>query len=79
MDKEASLKLSSYISQKIINDSPVVNYTSSQLEKEKKKYPQKQLDELRDEGYYKGDFETFYVVKKLCDLLNKQIARFFCF
>ena len=70
MNKEASLKLSGYISKKIIETSPTVSYTSSELEKEKKKYPKEQLDELTKEGYYNGDFETFYVVKKLCDLLN---------
>ena len=70
MDKNNSLKLSGYISQKIIAEAPKINYSKQDLEKEKKKYPKEQLEQLQKEGYYNGDFETFYVVKKLCDKLN---------
>lgn len=70
MDKENSLKLSSYISQKIINEAPAVKYSKAELEKEYKKYTKEQLDGLAEEGFYNGDFETFYAVKKLCDMLN---------
>ncbi|MBE6671627.1 MAG: hypothetical protein E7593_05435 [Ruminococcaceae bacterium] len=70
MNKEASLKLSAYISQKIINESPTINYSKSEVEKEKKKYSQEQLKKLEESGLYYGDFETFYVVKQFCDKLN---------
>ena len=60
----------SYISQKIINDMPTVKYTDTDLENEKKKYPDEQLESLREEGDYDGDFETFFVTKKFCDMLN---------
>ena len=70
MDKDLSLKLSGYISQKIINEAPTVKYTKFDIEKEMKKYPMSQLEELRKDGYYNGDFELFFVVKKLCDALD---------
>ena len=70
MDKNASLKLSGYISQAIINEAPKISYSKQELEKEKKKYPQEQLDKLKEEGFYDGDFEKFFVIKKLCDRLN---------
>ena len=70
MDKEASIKLSGYIAQKIINEAPSVKYSKAELEKEKSKYPKEQLKTLAEEGYYFGDFETFYAIKKLCDMLN---------
>ncbi|MBE6642434.1 MAG: hypothetical protein E7615_02130 [Ruminococcaceae bacterium] len=70
MDKEASIKLSGYIAQKIIEGAPTVKYTKKDLEMEIKKYPQSQLDELQKEGYYNGNFETFFVVKKFCDMLD---------
>ena len=70
MTKEQSLKLSAYISQKIISEAPRVEYNKTGLEKEKKKYSAKQLEGLKRDGYYNGDFETFFVVKKLCDMLN---------
>lgn len=70
MDKETSLKISAYISQNIIKNAPKISYSKKELEKEKKKYPEKQLKELTEEGYYDGDFEKFFVVKKFCDMLN---------
>ena len=70
MNKEDSLRLSGYISQKIINESPTINYSSTELEKEKKKYSEEQLKKLTEEGLYNGDFETFFVVKKFCDKLK---------
>ena len=70
MDKNTSLKLSGYISQAIINEAPKISYSKKELEREKKKYPPEQLEKLKDEGYFDGDFEKFFVIKKLCDKLN---------
>ena len=70
MDKLNSLKLSGYISQAIIEKAPKVEYTDENLRIEKSKYTDGQLEALAAEGYYNGDFETFYVVKKLCDMLD---------
>ena len=70
MDKEKSLEISAYISQKIINEAIKINYSKQELEKEKKKYPKEQLKQLEKEGYYDGHFEKFYVLKKLCDRLD---------
>ncbi len=70
MDKENSLRLSGYISQKIINEAPVVNYSKAEIEKARKKYTDEQLEALKEQGLYYGDFETFYVIKKFCDKLN---------
>ncbi|MBR5315028.1 MAG: hypothetical protein IKU45_06425 [Clostridia bacterium] len=70
MDKNTSLRVSSYISQAIINEAPKINYSKKELEKEKKKYTREQLEKLQDEGFYDGNFEKFYVIKKLCDKLN---------
>lgn len=70
MEYKKSLKISSYISQSIINEAPKINYSKTELEKEKKKYSKEQLEKLQQEGFYDGNFEKFYVVKKLCDRLN---------
>ncbi len=70
MDKETSLKLSGYISQKIITEAPCIKYSKSDIDKAFKKYTKRKLEELEKEGLYFGDFETFYVVKKLCDKLK---------
>ena len=63
MNKEASLKLSAYISQKIINESPTINYSKQEIENERQKYSDEQLKKLEESGLYYGDFETFYVVQ----------------
>lgn len=70
MDKINSLKLSGYISQTIIEKAPRIDYSDETLKTEKSKYTDEQLEQLRAEGYFSGDFETFYAVKKLCDMLD---------
>ncbi len=70
MDRNKSLEISAYISQKIINEAVKINYSKKEIEKEKKKYPESQLLQLEKEGFYNGDFEKFYVVKKFCDRLD---------
>ena len=62
MDKAKSLQLQRYITNLIINDAPYFNYTSQDLEKEKKLYSSTKLLELQDDGLYDGDFEKFFVI-----------------
>ncbi len=62
MDKAKSLQLQRYITNLIINDAPYFNYTSQDLEKEKRLYSSTKLLELQDDGLYDGDFEKFFVI-----------------
>ena len=67
MNLDESIRLTSAITQIITNNAPVVSYSREEIEEAKKGYTKEQLDSLFEEGFYNGDFELFYVVKRFCD------------
>ena len=70
MDKNLSLKISGYISQKIIGEAVKIDYTEEMLSEAKAAFTDKMLKESIAKGEYNEDFETYYVIKKFCDKLN---------
>jgi len=70
MKKETSLEITAHISEIIAKHSPCYSYTEEELEKAKETYSEEKLEALRNEGYYFGDFERFYITFRFCDALN---------
>lgn len=70
MEKQASLKLSGYISRCIADGDASVEYTERDISEDRKKYTDEQLRSLEREGFFDGDFTKLYVLKKLCDKLD---------
>lgn len=70
MEKEASLKLSGYISGCITDGEAVVEYTDGDIREDFKKYTKEQLEALEKEGFYDGNFTKLHILKKLCDKLD---------
>ena len=70
MEKNKSIQISGYISQSIIKQAIKIDYTKDELCREYEKLDEKQLQELERAGLYDGDFEKYYVIKKLCDRLD---------
>ena len=62
MDKEKSLQLQQYITNIIINDAPYFNYSTKDLENEKRLNSSTKLLDLQEDGLYDGDFEKFFVI-----------------
>lgn len=67
MELAESLRLTGIITQIIASNAPVVDYTVEEIEQARKGYTEEKLRELQNDGYYNGDFELFYVLKRFCD------------
>ena len=72
MTYEASLRISSYVANIIAAGSAVPEITPEEILRARRDYSDEKLELLRAEGFYRGDFELFYVLFCFC----KQIGLF---
>ena len=67
MTKEESLAVTEHIARVIANRSPRVQISPEELSRARARYSEKELEELAEEGYYKGDFELFFMMLRFLD------------
>ncbi len=70
MTKEESLAVTGYIARIIAENAPRISYTANQVEEARAKYSKEELHRLAVEGFYQGDFETFYIMLRFCGGIN---------
>lgn len=67
MTKEESLAVTEHIARVIAERSPKVEISSEEMARARARYSEKELEELTEEGYYKGDFELFFTMLRFLE------------
>ena len=70
MNFEESLKVTSLIGKAIASGAPQITCSPEELAAARAGYSEEKLAELEKLGFYHGDFQLFYTVKRLADTLD---------
>ena len=70
MNFEESLKVTSLIGKAIASGAPQITCSPEELADARAGYSEEKLAELEKLGFYHGDFQLFYTVKRLADTLD---------
>ncbi|MBR2615339.1 MAG: hypothetical protein IKC69_01525 [Clostridia bacterium] len=67
MTKDESLAVTAHIARVIAENAPRIDYSEADLLRAREGYSEEKLAQLARDGFYKGDFELFYMMLRFCD------------